>query len=378
MPPKRSSKRAPDWAVLFLTMLLLVIGWVALYSASAVVADAKYGDQYFFVKKQLMWSVIGLAGMFIAMRMELKFLQRHARNIFVVVLAMLVAVLIVGHEVGGARRWLRIAGIGFQPSEFAKLGLILVLADYLDRKQSRLGDFWRGFMPPMVLLGLVTALIALEPDLGTPMLIVMTGVGMIFLAGAKLRHLFILALLAAPVLYYEVFHVAYRRSRILAFLDPWRNAQGSAYQLVQSFLAIGSGGFLGRGSGESAIKLHYLPEAQTDFIFAIIGEEFGLIGTSLICILFFSLAWRCFWIATHASNWFETCLAAGVSFLLGGQALINLGVVTGLLPTKGIPLPFISFGGSSLVLTLLSVGLLLNVSRRMGGPSLPRARRRGA
>jgi len=376
---RKKTTAGADWVLLAITASLLVFGWIMLYSASALVADSRYGDQYFYVKKQVLWSCIGFAGMLIGMRMNLRFLQSNARLIFGGVLALLVLVLIVGHEVGGSKRWLRIAGIGFQPSEFAKLGLVIALADYLDRKQSRLHDFWKGFLPPTLLLGATTALIALEPDLGTPMLMTLVGVGMMFLAGVRVRHLIVMALAAMPVLYWQIFHVGYRRHRILAFLDPWKDPQGVAYQLVQSFLALGSGGFWGRGSGDSVIKMHYLPESQTDFIFAIIGEELGFVGSAAVTGAFFFLAYRSFHIALRASHWFETLLAAGISLILGGQAMINLGVVTGLLPTKGIPLPFISFGGSSLVLTLFSVGLLLNVSRRMGTPVLaakPAARRR--
>lgn len=374
----KKTASAPDNLIFFLTVVLLVLGWVTLYSASALVAENRYGDQYFFLKKQIMWSAIGMVGLVLSTRVNLRFIQKNARFILGGVLVSLVLVLILGHEVGGARRWLRIAGIGFQPSEFAKLGLVIALADYLDRKQSKLKEFWTGFMPPMAMLGAVVFLIALEPDLGTPMLIVLVGVGLIYLAGARLGHLFLLFLAGLPVLYYEVFHVAYRRQRILAFLDPWRDTQGAAYQLIQSFLALGSGGFWGKGPGESVIKMYYLPESQTDFIFSILGEEWGFIGTATLTAIFFLLAFRGFGIATRAANWFETLLAAGVSLLLGGQAAINLCVVTGLFPTKGIPLPFISFGGSSLVLTLISVGLLLNVSRRAHNPSLlTQKRRRG-
>jgi cell division protein FtsW len=371
---KKKQTTAPDWPLLVLTAGLMAFGWVTLYSASALISESRYGDQYYFLKRQMMWSGIGLAGMLVAFRLNLAWLQRYARLIFVGVVILLGCVLVFGYEVGGSRRWLRIAGLGFQPSEFAKLGLVIILADYLDRKQSRLKEFWPGFVPPMVLMGLVVGLIALEPDLGTPLLIVFVGVGMVFMAGARLAHLAAVALASLPLLYFQIFRVPYRRQRVLAFLDPWSDTQGAAYQLVQSFLALGSGGFWGRGAGESLMKMHYLPESQTDFVFSILGEELGFIGAGSLIAVFALLVYRGFRIAARASNWFEWLLASGISLLLGGQVLINLGVVTGLLPTKGIPLPLISFGGSSLAITLVSIGLLMNVSQRTSSDVLAEGR----
>ncbi|MBI4396074.1 MAG: FtsW/RodA/SpoVE family cell cycle protein, partial [Elusimicrobia bacterium] len=265
----------PDLAVFFLTASLLVFGWVVLYSASALVAESRFGDQYYYLKKQMIWSGIGLAGLLIFSRINLKIVQRSARLIYVGMVVLLGLVLLVGHEVGGAKRWLRVAGLGIQPSEFAKLSIVLLLADFLDRKRSKLSEFWSGFVPPMALVGIVLGLIALERDLGTPLLISLVSVGMIFLAGARYLHLIGIALAALPLLYFALFHVAYRRQRLFAFLDPWKDARGTGYQLVQSLLALGSGGFWGRGSGESTIKMYYLPESQTDFVFSIFGEEFG-------------------------------------------------------------------------------------------------------
>jgi cell division protein FtsW len=354
--------------VLFLSLGLMAFGWVELYSASALMAETRFGDQYYFLKRQLLWSGLGLAGLLVALRVNLKFLQRHARLIFLGVLILLVLVLVMGQEVGGARRWLRVGGLGIQPSEFAKLAVVLVLADYLDRKQSQLAG-WSGFIAPLVALGLVLGLILLEKDLGTPVLIGAAGVGMIYLAGARYRHLALIAALCIPGIYFAILREPYRLRRVLAFLDPWQDARGAGYQLVQSLFAIGSGGFWGRGAGESTIKMHYLPESQTDFIFAILGEELGFVGAAGLTVAFFYLVHRCFRIGMRATNWFDTLLACGVALLLGGQVLLNLGVVTGLLPTKGIPLPFISFGGSSLIVTLFAIGLVLNVSRNEGTPA---------
>jgi cell division protein FtsW len=267
---------------------------------------------------------------------------------------------------------LRLGGLGLQPSEFAKLAVVLALADYLDRKQSRLGNWAGGLLPALILTGVVLGLVALERDLGTPLLIGSVAIGMIYLAGARLAHLAALGSGLLPVVGTAVLAVPYRRQRLFAFLDPWHDAQGAGYQLVQSLLALGSGGFWGKGSGESTIKMYYMPESQTDFIFPIFGEEFGFWGTSLLVAIFFVLTYRCFQIAREATHSFHALTAAGVGLLLGGQVLINLGVVTGLLPTKGMPLPFVSFGGSSLLVMFTAIGLVLNVSRRnAGGPSAP-------
>lgn len=367
---KTKRKLSPDLGLLLITTALVVFGWLVLYSASALVADTRFGDQYYFLKRQILWSVLGAGALLLAMRVPLKWVQGGARPLLLMSVVMLVLVLVLGHEVGGAKRWLRVGGVGFQPSEIAKLALILALADYLDRKQSRLGRFWGGYLPPLLVTSTVLGLIALERDLGTPLLIGCVAMGMIFLAGARPAHLALTVLGALPFLYLAVFHVAYRRERVFAFLNPWKDAKGAGYQLVQSLLALGSGGFWGKGSGESTIKMYYMPESQTDFIFPIFGEEFGFLGTSILTLAYFYLSYSCFRVAFRAVHWFQALAAAGVGMLLGGQVLINLGVVTGLLPTKGIPLPFLSFGGSSMVVLLTAIGLVLNVSRQPGTPVL--------
>ncbi len=360
--------KSPDPVILGLTLAMVIFGWMVLYSASALVAEGRFGDQYYFLKRQVLWSVLGLAALLTALRLPLSFTQRNSRYFLLGVIVLLLLVLAVGHEVGGAKRWLRIGGWGLQPSELAKLAVVIALADHLDRRQSRLGHFAGGFLPPLIVTGAVMGLIALERDLGTPLLIGAVAFAMIFVAGARVSHLAAAALAILPVVSALVLAVPYRRLRLLAFLDPWRDAQGTGYQLVQSLLAIGSGGFWGKGSGESTIKMHYMPESQTDFIFPIFGEEFGFVGSALLTSVFFYLTYRCFRAALRAPHWFQALLAAGISLWLGGQVLINLGVVTGLLPTKGMPLPFISFGGSSILVLLTAIGLVLNVSRQVGPP----------
>lgn len=366
-------KRPVDVALLSWTAGLTVFGWLVLYSASALLGDSRYGDQYFFLKRQMIWTALGMVGMGVAALAPLSWVQRMARPVLIATVVLLVLVLVAGHEVGGAKRWLRVGGLGVQPSEFAKLAVVLVLADYLDRRQSRLTR-WSGFLPPLIVTGFVLGLILLERDLGTPFLIGCVAFSLIAMAGAKWRHLFLVGLATIPGLFLAL-SVPYRRQRLLAFLDPWKESQGVGYQLVQSLMALGSGGFWGKGSGESTIKMYYMPESQTDFIFPIFGEEFGFLGTSLLTTAYFVLTYLCFRVAFRATHWFHALLAAGVALTIGGQVLLNLGVVTGLLPTKGIPLPFLSFGGSSLLVLMTSIGLVLNVSRHRGTPVLsPRGR----
>jgi len=359
-----------------IVFVLLLFGWVMLYSASAFVAESRYGNQYFYLKKQILWSGLGLLGLWIAMKVDLKIVQKLSRPVLLVSVAFLIMVLFFGREVAGSRRWLRLGGFGFQPSEFAKLAVVLSLADYLDRKKSHLKDFSSGLVPALILLGIPVLLVGLERDLGTPFLMFTVGIGMTFMAGARLMHMFLLGLLVTPVLYWQLFHVSYRRHRLFSFLNPWADSQGTGYQLVQSFLALGSGGLWGKGSGESTIKLYYLPESQTDFIFSVFGEEWGFIGTSLLTLVFGFLSFRCLKIGQRAPTWFQMLLAVGIGLMLGFQALINLGVVTGLLPTKGIPLPFISFGGSSLLFMMVSMGLVLNVSQQINAEGEREMRRR--
>lgn len=363
-----NATRPVDATLLAWTLGLTIFGWLVLYSASALVGDSRYGDQYFFLKRQMVWTALGMVGMGAAALTPLSWLQRSARPAWLCAVVLLALVLAFGHEVGGAKRWLRVGGLGVQPSEFAKLGVVLMLADYLDRKQSRLTR-WSGLLPPLVLTGVVLGLILLERDLGTPFLIGCVAFGMIALAGAKWGHLMVLGMSVVPGLLLAL-SVPYRRQRLLAFLDPWKESQGVGYQLVQSLMALGSGGFWGKGSGESTIKMYYMPESQTDFIFPIFGEEFGFLGTSLLTSAYFVLTYLCFRVAFRATHWFHALLAAGVALTIGGQVLLNLGVVTGLLPTKGIPLPFLSFGGSSLLVLMTSIGLVLNVSRHRGAPVL--------
>lgn len=365
MPPsgRLKPKRVHiDGALLLLTVLLMLFGLVMVFSASANMAEARYGSAYMFLRKQIVWDAIGGLALLLCMRMDYHKWQKWSMSLVAISAAFLVAVLAVGRVVKGARRWIHIAGFTFQPSELAKLALILWLANYLDRRKSQLTDFRKGFLPPMIVIGVILLLILKEPDLGTPLLLGSVSMMLLFLAGAKWQHLGSVVLASLVPLYYELFHVGYRQKRLLAFTDPWANSSGAGYQLVQSLVAFGSGGLFGKGLGASTLKLLALPDPHTDFIFPVIGEELGFVGAVVLILLFVLWGMRGWQIAKRAPDLFGQLLAAGITMWVLLQASINMGVACGLLPTKGLPLPFVSFGGSSLVITMMAVGILLNIS----------------
>jgi cell division protein FtsW len=279
------------------------------------------------------------------------------------VLLVLVLVPPLAQPINGTRRWLRLGPISFQPAELAKLALIIYLAAYLAEKRDQVADFRRGLLRPLVITGVLALLVLAQPDLGNCLALIAVTFALLFLAGGRVRHLALLAASALPFLVVAVWLAPYRVRRIMTFVDPWSDPRGSGFQIIQSWLAIGSGGLVGRGIGESRQKLFYLPEAHTDFIFAILGEELGFVGAVGVVALFAVLVWRGLRVGLRAPDTFGAYLALGITLLIATQTLVNLGVVTGSLPTKGLPLPFISFGGSALLVTMLSTGVLLNISQ---------------
>jgi len=303
--------------------------------------------------------------MYFTMKIDYWQVRKHSRVLFLLALITCVLVLIpgVGRAAGGARRWIGYGTAQFQPSEFMKLAIVVYVAWALSRTPDRVKEFVRGVLPYIVLLGLVFLLILQQPDLGTAVAIGGTVMVLIFIAGARLGHLFGLATAAVPVLMLAIWSEDYRRRRFLAFLNPEADPQGSGFHIIQALYAIGSGGLFGLGLGESRQKFFYLPAEHTDFIFAILAEELGFVGGLFVVGLFVMLAWRGFRVAMTAPDTFSSLLAAGVTTMIVSQALLNIGVVSGILPITGIPLPFISFGGSSLIFTMAGVGMLLNVSR---------------
>jgi len=351
-----------DIFLLSVVLFLVFIGVVMVFSASAIVSHEKFDTSYLFLIKQLIWTVMGVFLMLVLAKVDYNKLQKFSRPLMVFSFSLLVLVLLI--ESGEIKRWLKFGMMSFQPSEMAKFCLILYVADVLDRKGSKLQDFKKGLLPILIVTAMFLILIYAEPDLGTAVVLGLVILAILFMGGARLSHLLSLVLLSLPLLYFAIFHVAYRRERILTFINPWADAQRIGYQIVQALLALGSGGFFGKGLGASRAKLFFLPEPYTDFIFSIIGEELGFLGASLIIFLFVIIVWRGLRIATRAPNQFGNLLAAGITFLITFQAVLNISIVTACLPTKGITLPFLSYGGSSLVFSLMGVGILLNISRQ--------------
>jgi cell division protein FtsW len=347
---------------LIVTLLLLGLGLVMVFSASANMAEERFGSAYLFVRKELLWDALGCTALLICMRLDYHRWQKVSLVLLALAFVLLTAVLVVGPVVKGARRWIPLGFMNFQPSEIGKLAIIVWMADFLDRHRSQIGDLRRGFLPPLIVLGLVCVVILKEPDLGTPMLLGTTGLVLMFLAGARTLHILGMIALSLPPLYYQLFHVGYRYRRLMSFLNPWADPSGAGYQLTQSLLAFGSGGLLGKGLGASQLKLLYLPDPHTDFIFPVIGEELGFIGGVGVILLFVLWGLRGWQVVRHAPDLFGQLLAAGITCWVLIQAAINMGVSCGLLPTKGLPLPFVSFGGSSLIITMCAVGILLNIS----------------
>ena len=361
--------RRTDFALLGLTLLLLTIGLAMLYSTSAVLAQMRFQDSLYFLKRQLVWAGLGLLGLWVMRSMPYSIQRRLAVPALLVTLVTLILVLlpIFGKEVGGARRWLTIGPLSIQPSEFAKYTLLLYVARSLAMNQTRLTSFVHTYLPNMGILAVTTLLVFKQPDLGTAVVLASTASLQLLLAGVPWRYLSCTALAGSPGLYWALTHVRFRMERLTAFLNPWGDRQGGGYQAVQALIALGHGGLLGIGLGKSQQKLFYLPEAHTDFIFAVIGEELGFLGAITLISLFLLLLWRILRIAVACNDPFGAYLGLGIFIILSLQIIMNLCVVIGLMPTKGLPLPFISLGGSNLMVSLMAIGTMLNIAE--GGRS---------
>ena len=356
---------AVDRTLLAVTMILALVGLVMVFSASAIVAGNRFQDPGFYLKRQVAWLALGVLLMYLASRIDYIFWKKLSIPILACILVLLVMVLVpsFGMSAKGARRWLPLGPISVQPAEMVKLVAVMYLAAYLSKKADRITSFRDGLLPALIVIGLLSGLVLLEPDLGTVVVLGLVTVGMCFLGGARLSHLMGLGLCAIPAVLALVLGSSYRRQRLMTFLAPWKDPSDSGFQITQSFLAFGSGGSFGVGLGEGKQKLYFLPEAHTDFVLALIGEELGLIGTATVILLFAFFVWRGVQIAARAREPFGRYLGMGITLLVGVQALVNAAVVTGLLPTKGLTLPFVSYGGSSLVVSLVGVGILLSISR---------------
>jgi cell division protein FtsW len=359
------------------TLALCLLGAVMIYSASAVTADQLYGRSYIFLLRQAAWLLLGLLGMFALMRIDYRRLREPAvvyPTIFLVLL-MLVGAFFLDKS-HATHRWIRFGPLGIQPSELAKLAVVLYLAWFLDLKRRsassmefRKEDLLHTILPAAAPILVCVVLILLQPDLGTSVDIVLVAAAVLFVAGLSWKWLLTGAAVALPTLYLLITHVSYRQARLMAFLDPGSDPQGAGFQLLQSLIAVGSGGFTGVGLMESKQKLFYLPEAHTDFIYAVICEELGFIGALAVIALFGVYGWRGLRAAFAAPDGFGRLLALGITAMVLCQALINFAVVLGMVPTKGIPLPFVSYGGSSLLVMLLATGVLLNISQQAREPA---------
>ncbi len=346
-------------------LTLICVGIVMIYSASCVNAMQNFHDSLYYLKRHLLFLFLGLIASFVILRYDYRLIQPYARLLLGISLFLLLLVLIphIGKESYGARRWFKLGVFHFQPSELAKLIVIIYTADFLARKQQIIKNFWQGFVPPILVMGVACALTVKQPDLGTTIEIAAVTLTMLFLAGARLHHMSLIALSGMAAVTYLVIKEPYRMNRIIAFLDPWQDSQGIGFQLTQSQIALGSGGFIGVGLGHSQQKLFYLPAAHTDFILSIIGEEMGLLGTVSIIALFAIFIWQGTRIIRQTINPFGYFLCIGIVMMMGIQAVVNVGVSIGAFPTKGLPLPFISYGGSALIFHLIAIALLLNVAK---------------
>jgi cell division protein FtsW len=364
MSDTRKSVVAYDPVLLVSVLSLVGFGLVMVYSASAITAQDKLGDSFFFLKRQAVAAGLGLVAMAVTMKLGYRRMARLAYPILLVSIVLLVLVLVpgLGTRVGGAKRWLRFPGISIQPAEVTKVAWVIYLSYSLAKKREKVQSFSIGFLPHLGLAGVLVLLCMLEPDFGSSVSLLFLMFVMLFAAGAKLSYLVGSVLLAIPFAYTAIARSPYRMQRITAFLDPWANRQGSGYQVAESLMSIGSGGVTGLGLGDGRQKLFFLPEAHTDFIFSIIGEELGLIGVGALILLYVIIIWRGLRAALKASEAFGTYLALGITSLIAFQAVVNMCVAMGLVPTKGLTLPFISYGGSSLIMLMGASGLLLSIS----------------
>jgi cell division protein FtsW len=355
----------PDMVLFGAIAALVAIGLVMIYSASSATAYASTHDTAYFMKRQFAYLLVGLVAAFVAYRCDYRKLKRLAPAGVGIAFVLLLLVLVphIGMTAGGSSRWLGAGPFQLQPSEVAKLAVVLFMAAKLSSVGESVRSLSRGVVPALLVAVVLAGLIAREPDMGTASLIMFTTFGMLFIAGARIEHLIMCALAMLPVVAMAVFRSKYQSARILAFIDPWKDAENTGFHIVQSLLALGSGGWLGVGLGASRQKFFYLPEQYTDFIYAIIGEELGFLGAAFVIVLFVIFAFRAVRIALAAPDRFGTLLAVGCMLEIVIQAFINIGVVTSSWPVTGVPLPFISYGGTSLVVSLVSVALILNVGR---------------
>lgn len=360
--------RKVDYLLLTAVILLIFTGTLMVYSASAINANEKYHDAYFFLKREIVFALISIGMLFSLMKLDYHKYWKMVYPLMAVSVFLCILVVIpgIGVKAGGARRWLNLGGFTFQPSELVKLSLILFMAYSLAKKREKMEKFVVGVLPHLAVAGVMMGLILLQKDLGTSFTLGVVLMIMLFVGGTRISYIAGAILLSIPILYLLVFSVDYRRQRILAFLDPWTHIADSGFQIIQSYVGFNVGGLWGTGLGQGKQKLFFLPAAHTDFILSVLGEELGLLGVLAVITLFLILLIRGFRAALRAPDLFGMYLALGISSLIGVQSLINFGVVMGLLPTKGLPLPFISYGGTSLIVMSACMGIVLNIASQGG------------
>ncbi len=353
-----------DPFLLISVVSLMAIGIIMVYSASSMIAMKQFGSHTYFFNRQIIHVLVAVLVLICCRYLPYSFYKVLTYPILIVAFILLLALYLpgVGHTVGGARRWLKIFNISFQPSEFARLALIIFLAYSMSKKQEKIKTFSIGFLPHVILVSCFTTLIIFQPDFGMVAIIALIVWIMLFVGGVRISYLLGGLVAILPLTYYVLTHVGYRLKRLVSFIDPWKYQSDAGYQIVHSLMAFGSGGILGSGIGNGYQKLFYLPEPHTDFIFSVVGEELGLVGVCFVMSLYFIILWRGIMIAIRARELFATFLATGLTAAVGLQVCINAGVTMGLLPTKGLTLPFISYGGTSMVINATAVGILMNIS----------------
>lgn len=360
----KNENKAPDIILLLVTLILVTVGTAMIYSSSSIIALEKYKDGQYFLKKQIFFVLVGLVAMVVMSKIPYDSLKKVAYPGVGVSLILLILLLIphVGLKRGGATRWLNLGFFSFQVTELVKIAMVIFLAHLLTRKVHLLKNFTRGVLVPLSITGLVILLILLEPDFGTAVIIVAIMLLMMCLAGTQIKHLLILAAAFIPVGAFLIWHKGYRLARLTAFLDPWKDADNTGFQIIQSLLSFGSGGTFGVGIGDGMQKLFYLPEPHTDFILSIIAEESGFVGVAIVIVMFMLFVLRGFMISLKAPDLFGTLLAAGLTMVIALESFINIAGVMGIIPLKGLALPFLSYGGTSFVMSMVAVGILLNIS----------------
>jgi cell division protein FtsW len=362
--------QGPDLVLVAMVLALTGFGIVMVFSAGAVFAAKTYGDWTYFLKREALYAGAGLLAFLVSSRLDYSVYRKITYPLLFLSVVLLAAVLKLGPAINGAVRWFRLGPLSFQPSELAKFALALYLAVLLARKAEKVRDFSMGFLPPLLMTGIFLGLLLKQPDLGTAVIMGITALGLLFVAGTRTSYILLSVLVAAPV-GWKVFITgeSWRMKRLLAFLYPWQYRRNTGYQLYESLISVGSGGVWGQGLGQGHQKLFFLPEAHTDFILAVVGEELGLLGVLAVLICFSVLVWRGLRASWRARDPYGCYLAFGISCLFGLQTVVNMCVVLGLLPTKGLPLPFVSYGGTALVMSLFMAGVLVNISARAPEPS---------